>query len=157
MWHDQIYIQHVAIEGLATAGGIQGMVADACLAVLEFHGVKPIVKWVDDFVLFREPTHSSSQLSRPFYYNLDDILVIMKLLGIPWHDVTKKGQDFRPSFTYIGFTWDIRCRTVHVPEDKRLRACHKIDSILSSPTLTRCEVASVLGTLQHLTFVYKNR
>ena len=30
MWRQAIYVQHVAIEGLATAGGIQGNVACMC-------------------------------------------------------------------------------------------------------------------------------
>ena len=90
------------------------------------------------------------------HFALNDILMITRSLSIPWHNVTKKGQDFGPSFTYVGFSWDIIHSTVHVPEDRWLQACVKIDSILSSPTLTCCEVASVLGTLQHPTFVYKD-
>ena len=43
-WHDHVFVQHVAIEGLATAGGIQGTVADMCLAIVDFHGIKPTVK-----------------------------------------------------------------------------------------------------------------
>ena len=31
----KIYEQHVAIEGLTTAGGIQGSVADACIKLLK--------------------------------------------------------------------------------------------------------------------------
>ena len=120
MWRNQIYIQHVAIEGLTTAGGIQGTVADVCLAVLEFHGVKPIVKWVNDFVFFCKPIHPAIHPTHSFCYGLNDILAIMRSLGIKWHDVTKKGQDFRPSFTYVGSSWDIIHRTVHVLEDKWL-------------------------------------
>ena len=32
-WRNKVYIQHVAIEGLATASGIQGTIADACLRI----------------------------------------------------------------------------------------------------------------------------
>ena len=52
MWNDHIYVQHVAIEGLATARGIQGSIADACVALLKSAGIHPVVKWVDDFVFF---------------------------------------------------------------------------------------------------------
>ncbi len=145
-WRDRVYVQHVAIEGLATAGGIQGTVADACLQILEYHGIKPVVKWVDDFVLFREllpkltPNSTTS-----FPYNLADILSITHPLSIPWHDVFKKGQDFASSFNYISFTWDIKQRTVHVPLEKWIRAINKIQYALSSLTLTRHDTTSTHG------------
>ena len=50
-----MYVQHIAIEGLATTGGIQGNIADASLTILKHHKVKPAVKWVDDLVFFRVP------------------------------------------------------------------------------------------------------
>jgi len=55
LWKGGIYVQHITIEGLPTAGGIQGCVTDATLAVLKFHGIKPAVKCVDNFVFFRVP------------------------------------------------------------------------------------------------------
>lgn len=36
--------RRVAIEGLATAGGVQGMITDASLRVLEHYNDKPVVK-----------------------------------------------------------------------------------------------------------------
>ena len=48
-WRGGVYVQHVAIEGLAIAGSIQGNIADAALAILKHHEVEPAVKWVDDF------------------------------------------------------------------------------------------------------------
>ena len=33
-WHDNIYVGHIAVEGLVTAGGIQGTPADALLNIL---------------------------------------------------------------------------------------------------------------------------
>ena len=83
MWQGRIYVQHVAIEGLA--GGIQGMVANSCVLILKHHDISPAMKWVDDFVFFRTP------LSLPnckFTYNLSDILHITSPLGIPWHPIT---------------------------------------------------------------------
>ena len=58
MWDDHIFIQNVAIEGLATAGGIQGTITDACVELLKCTGIHPVVKWVDDFVFFHSPTTS---------------------------------------------------------------------------------------------------
>jgi len=43
-WKGSIYVKHVAIEGLATDGGIQGNIVHATLALLKFHKVEPMVK-----------------------------------------------------------------------------------------------------------------
>jgi len=51
-WKGGIYVQHVAIEGLAMVGGIQENIADVTIALLKFHEVGPNIKWVDYFILF---------------------------------------------------------------------------------------------------------
>jgi len=48
-------MQHVAIEGLAMVGGIQGNLVDTTIALLKFHGVEPAIEWVDNFIFFRSP------------------------------------------------------------------------------------------------------
>jgi len=55
-WHDSIYMQHNAIEGLSSVGGIQGAPADTCIEILCANKITPILKWVDDFVIFRSPS-----------------------------------------------------------------------------------------------------
>ena len=55
LWKGGVYVQHIMIEGIATAGSIQGCITDATLAVLKFHEIEPAVKWVDDFVFFSSP------------------------------------------------------------------------------------------------------
>ena len=110
LWRDPVFVQHVAIEGLVTTGGIQGTIADACLGILDFHGIRPTIKWVDDFIFFCELTYL---LGRPqFHYNLSDILVLTKPLGIPWHSISKKGQDFTFHFNCVRFHWDISTKCV---------------------------------------------
>jgi len=52
MWQGKIYVQHVVIEGLTTASGIQGSIADACVIILKHNGVGPTVKWVNNFIFF---------------------------------------------------------------------------------------------------------
>jgi len=109
LWKGCIYVQHVAIEGLATAGGIQGCIADAALEILKHHKVKLAVKWVDDFIFFWVPCPAingpGAVLS--FKFNLSTILKITSPLGIPWHPLSKKGHNFQSSFNYIGFDWDL--------------------------------------------------
>ena len=155
LWHDRVFIQHIAIEGLATAGGIQGTVANACLQILAHHNIKPVVKWVDDFIFFREPALSPSSRPNPNHpspvqYNLSDVFMITNPLGIPWHHISKKGQDFAPHFCYIGFHWDIAAKSVSVPEDKRFQALQKLTSVINADSLYLRDIALILSTLQHL-------
>jgi len=105
---NHIYIQHDTIEGLATAGGIQGAMADTMVALLKFHKVKPTIKWVDNFVFFRSPQfHSSNSSCMPsFNFNLSTILGLTKPLGFPWHPILKKGHDFQSFFSYVSFKWN---------------------------------------------------
>ena len=91
MWDDHIFVQHVTIEGLATARGIQGTIVDACVELLKCTGIHPMVKWVDDFVFFCSPTTSLlsqiAQLTPSFTYDLNTILKFTTPLGIPWHPI----------------------------------------------------------------------
>ena len=164
MWENKIYVQHIAIEGLATAGGIQGTIADTCVTILKWQGIRPVFKWVDDFVLFRSPSPTTT-ITRSFApstpdlhfpYDLTTILEFTAPLGIPWHSVTRKGQDFGTTFSYIGFFWNVSNHTVSISEEKKMRALAKVELFLLNPSTRRkCwEVASVHGTLQHITFVY---
>ena len=91
-----------------------------------------------------------------FPYNLTTILKFTAPLSIPWHPVMQKGQDFGTSFSYIGFFWNIADQTVSILEEKKMRVLAKVELFLLNPSARRqwWEVASVHGTLQHITFVY---
>jgi len=49
-WKGGVYVQHVEIEGLATAGSIQGNVVDTTITLLKVHKVEPSIKWVNNFI-----------------------------------------------------------------------------------------------------------
>jgi len=154
-----VYVQHVAIEGLATVGGIQGTVADATVAILKYHNIEPTVKWVDNFVFFHIPcAPMDPNSSSPwFHFTLNDILHITSPLGIPWHPITKKGHNFSSCFCYVGFNWNLPLWTVSLPEDKHLRLLNKVHSIFFNPSscLNMKDIASIHGSLQHVTLVYQ--
>src|SRR5882724_3394254 len=156
-WKNNVYVQHIAIEGLATAGGIQGTIANATVKLLKFHTIDPAIKWVDDFIFFWS---SSEPVLYPFppvfHYDLSTIHSITEPLGIPWHPITKKGHDFQSSFTYVGFCWDIPSRSVSLSSEKCLHLLSKVSSLLVTPPphITKKMIASVHGSLQHMTVVY---
>ena len=163
-WEGSIYVGHVAVEGLATAGGIQGCLANAMLNILCHRGIPDVFKWVDDIVIFQLPIASSfdarSSSGDQFSYSIDlqYFFNVTSPLGIPWHPINKKGQDFAPSVKYVGFLWDVSSRQVLLTNKKHTKLLAKLDSFLSSPHLkaTHWECASLHGSLQHVTFVYKD-
>src|SRR5882724_9705139 len=126
-WQDEIYIQHNAVEGLSSAGSIQGMPANACIEILHANDISPVFKWVNNFVIFRSPSDRHATLTNHSYdcvsdctsaYDLTCMMQITDPLGIPWHPISKKGQDFGLSFKYLGFLWDLTVWTTSLPIDK---------------------------------------
>ena len=149
MWNTKIYMQHVAIEGLATARGIQGSVADVCIELLKHEGIHPVMKWVNDFVFFRSTILVGESTSNPpsYAYNLQSIQNFTSPLGIPWHPLSQKGQDFKDHLTYVGFQWDISAHTVSVLEEKKARVSAKLAEFLKcTPRKVKwCKVTSLHG------------
>ena len=93
-WQENIYVGHVAVEGLATAGSIQGTPADALINIFQHHGIEYIFKWVDNVVFFHVPVSPSCSALPSFSFDLNMVFHITAPLGIPWHPIKKKGQDF---------------------------------------------------------------
>jgi hypothetical protein len=50
---DQFAIDTCNCFGLASGGGVYGLVGDAGAQIMRFHGIAPISKWVDDHIFFR--------------------------------------------------------------------------------------------------------
>jgi len=53
-------------------------------------------------------------------------------LGIPWHPIEKKGQDFGVMVKYVGFLWDLVHHKVSLPEKKCIKLLSKLDGFLSA-------------------------
>src|SRR5882724_6368946 len=133
-WKGGVYVQHIAVEGLATAGGIQGTIVDATVALLKFHNIHPTIKWMDNFIFFWCPSeHVLAPLPPIFQYDLSTILSITEPLGIPWHPISKKGHDFQSHFSYVGFCWDIPSKSVSLSSQKCLCLLPKVSSLLVTP------------------------
>ncbi|KIM64881.1 hypothetical protein SCLCIDRAFT_59433, partial [Scleroderma citrinum Foug A] len=55
MFEDLLYLDHTLPLGLTSASGLQGEVSDAIVDIWNALNVGPMLKWVDDFVIFRSP------------------------------------------------------------------------------------------------------
>jgi len=152
-----VYVQHVAIEGLAMDSGIQGNVADAAVTILKGLGIELTVKLVDYFIFFKTPfSPSSLSCNHSYKFKLQDFLNVTAPLGINWHPIAHKVHVFKTCFSYVGFKWDLSLHSVSLSSEKCLHLLSKISAILSNPTmcLNKKTVMSIHGSLQHVTLVY---
>lgn len=151
----EFYIDHVCPFGIASGTGVQGEIMDAIVDILTAHGFGPSPKWVDDLAQFRYPT--GTWLGQYTYaHDIDALFRITTPLGVPWKP--GKCSDYAYMLTYVGFLWDLRERTVALPEDKRLKFLAELGSFLSAiergPVSVR-ECMTILGKLSHITFVFQ--
>ena len=145
---------------MTTAGNIQGEPADATVDILKHHGITDTAKWVDNFDFLRHPISSTISpegvVSYSYSFDLSTILRITEPLGIPWHNISEQGHDFAFTTEYAGFTWDLITKRVSLSDKKRFKYLSKINSFLKMSTVSEKDVASIHGTLQHATFVYRH-
>jgi len=148
-WCDRIYMKHNAIEGLASAGGIQGTLADTCVEILSAHGIWPVFKWVNSFVIFKSPSNMTLADSHHAYnYDLASVFRITDPLRIPWHPIFKKGQDFSLTFKYLSFLWNLPDCSVSLPEEKCLWVLLKLTNFLiKKPWACQKDYTSLQGSL----------
>jgi len=156
-WCNSIYVQHNAIKGLLLAGGIQHTLADACIDILWANGILPVFKWVDNFVIFCSPSLPCLP-DDPFLYayDLSSVFCITDPLGIPWHPISKKGQDFGMTFKSLGLIWYLTPQTVSLPIDKRNHSLLKLTTFTSKQCMSWNDCTSLLSKLQHVCFIYQD-
>jgi hypothetical protein len=161
-WLHGIYVKHNAVFGLGPAGGIQGTPADACIKILKSKRIGPMLKWVNNFCFFCMLSTSildaNGIAQHSYSYNLNMIHAMTHPLGIPWHPVKKKGQNFSSTILYVGFEWNLDTRSVSLPDKKRAKASAKLKHFLADAKtmVLHRDCASLLGMLQHISFVYRD-
>lgn len=150
-WEGNIYIDHCAPFGSASACGLFGRVADAFVAICKEHGVQQILKWVDDMVTFCFPIASASQNSITFSYDSQLLFKIANHLGWPW--AIHKHKDFSETFTYLGFSWDLRNRTVEIPPSKKDKYLSRLQPWAHKAAFTLRQAQELAGALNHCSLV----
>ena len=93
-------------------------------------------------------TSSRSEEDAHFSYCIADIDQISCDLGIPWE--TSKDQPFADSTIYIGFTWDLKKRTVALSEAKVEKYLKAINDWLARPKHTLKHMQELYGKLLHV-------
>jgi len=99
------------MEHLSSASNIQGTPADALIAIFKLKAIPNVLKWVDDLLFFHIPSLHPPSILLPllvhYDYEITTILAITNLLGVPWHLIESKGQEFQSVLTYIDFIWSL--------------------------------------------------
>ena len=123
--------------------------------------MRDIFKWVDNVVLFRSPTTTYLDVdglhNHIYGYDLNTVFRITDPLGVPWHPIQLKGQDFRYTVAYVGFLWNLVDHCISLLEKKWTKLLVKIDLFLevAKETVTQKDCSSLHGSLQHITFIYR--
>jgi hypothetical protein len=144
-----IHLDHNACFGSRSSHAMLGRCANAISAIYRFRGIQDLIKWVDDFIFFRYPTNNLSPWVYPYDTNtIDDIAAD---LGWPW--APKKHCLFASSFSYIGMTWDLDEKKVFFSQKKKDRYLTKIANWNLGSSVTKKDVESVIGTLNHCSLV----
>lgn len=148
-WEEQIYVDHCAPFGSASACGLFGHVADAFVAICLSRGVDLILKWVDDLIVARYPTNDGPH----FCYAFDASLLfnVATELGWPWS--IPKHHDFSSTFKYLGFLWNLKARSVQIPEDKKLKYLERLSHWPPGSKHTLKDAQQLSGTLNHCCLV----
>jgi hypothetical protein len=128
---------------------------DAIVDILRASGMPLNAKWVDDLAQLRSPIAGNSEDSYVYPFDVQDIFELTRPLGVPW----KLGKCFAFSFllVYLGFLWDLRHRSVSLPEAKRIKYLGKVSLFLSAASRGKVflqDALSLNGTLSHITFVF---
>jgi len=154
MWRGKNHIQHIAIEGLATASGIQGPTADACVSFLKHHNIGSTMKWLDDFIFSRCP------LSCVWLDFSHMTFQIFSMSVHPWESLSTPSHGKVKTLTMnshmLASNGTLNSAEL-IPNDKCNCVIHKLDFILNpaNTTFSHHNIASIPGSLQHLTFIYR--
>ena len=171
MLKNRIHLDHVLNFGASPSPGVFGRVADAIVKIFLHRGAENVIKWVDDFVFIRYPSHCLpdgtyqfrfivfmlypshclADETYQFRYTADLIWKIASELGWPW--AREKFVDFSTSFQYIGFRWNLAAKIVELPEKKKEKYLDRISTWTRFSAHTRKEAEVVIGTLNHVCLV----
>ena len=155
------YIQHCAPFSAHSSKSNSGEVLGCTVDIWHCQGISPTTKWSDDLTIFRFPVRSDGLSTRPltYTYNQEEVLSSVASLGVPWHPLENKGQDFDSTFTYVGFLWSISGCSVRLLEEKQMKYLILTKTFLAthSQISNKCSLKTLLklqGVFVHISFIY---
>ena len=87
-WEENFYIDHNALFGAASSGGVFGCIIDALMAIFCACKIGPATNWVDDCLFFNFlvsiPNSNNPTDTPTFPYTIDMIFKLTSQLGWSW-------------------------------------------------------------------------
>jgi len=143
-WRGKIYVDRAVCFGMASSAGIFGAVADLLIAFYKATGIQLVLKWVDDFIVFRRPGEEFTE---------EDFVNRTAQFRVPWS--LPKTRPFASRQKYLGFIWDLINRTVSLPEDKLIDLGRRLKAWLGpAAKFNQAEAARLHGKLVHISCIY---
>ncbi|CAD7063208.1 unnamed protein product [Tilletia caries] len=149
---DRIYVWLVGIFGLTSICGLFGACCDVTCFFLELLFPLLLTKhYVDDFLVADFAPPSSPHANRPF----DLILHAVREFG--WEVHPEKFFSWTRQFTFLGFVWDADSRSATLTQKKQTKFLGKLIALNNSHDVSEKEVASVIGSCQHVCVIATHR
>ena len=151
LWQGLVYMDHCCCFGCASSSGIFGRCTDAAKEIFLSRGIHFILKWADNFMFWHNPVEVSP--SGPWSYPFDESIIwdTAAELGWPWS--ADKWAPFASSFHYIGFDWDLRLKTISIPDSKRSKFLEKLSAWKPGHSVNHRLCLSLIGSLNHCSVV----
>jgi hypothetical protein len=149
------FINHCMPFGAALASSNTGMVSNAITNLWEAKGFGPVLKYKDNFTVFRAPISGEDPSMWTYAYDEADTLLALALLRVPWKP--SKQMDYAAEFASIGFWWDCPGRWVSLTDAKHGKFLAQIRSFIALFRCHQCslyDIQVIHGMLCHITFVY---
>ena len=146
-WQGGVYIDRALPFGLRSAPKIFMAVADAMAWVLHCRGIRCLLHYLDDFLLFGAPGTTEATQA------LQIALTTFNDLHIPV--ATQKTEGPSPSVTFLGILIDTNAVQLRLPTDKIRRLRNLINTWQGKRSCTRKELESMLGYLSHAASVVR--
>ena len=145
-WEGVVYVDKVLPFGLRSAPLILSAVADAAQWTLHQSGVKSSLHYLDDYVLV-EKDHEQAAASK------QKLCTLFHSLGIPLEPSKLEGPT--RCLTFLGIEVDTDCLQLHLPAAKLERLLSELQQARGRRTLTKRELQSLTGLLQHASTVVR--
>ena len=127
--------------GLRSAPKLFNNMADLLHWILLNNGVTFLLHYLDDFLTIGNPNSPECQ------HNLDIIIEVCKLLGIPL--AIEKVAGPITILDFLGILLDTIRLEARLPDDKLLRVRTAVAEWLEKKKATKREILSLIGLLQH--------
>ena len=145
-WGKEVFVDRVLPFGLRSAPKIFSAVADAAQWILCQQGVSPILHYLDDFIWVSK-SHAEAAAKK------ERVVATCKRLGIPLEPIKLVGPT--TCLPYLGIEVDTEAMQLRLPLEKLSKLRSLLDIVAGKKAMSKRELQSLVGLLQHATKVVK--